>query len=81
MIKKLLENKFGGRFVSSLTFYDESTFMPTFSIFDRNTGENFQIKIDSLVADFEMVVENVLTNRIIRERDNKIKSVLNGNGN
>ena len=69
--------KFNGRFEKGLTTYNSTTLTPTYSFIDTTDGERFQIKIDSLVADVEVVIENVLNDKIVFKRDNKIKSVLN----
>jgi hypothetical protein len=77
MIDELLKNKYGGRFVQGLTTFTNS-FIPTYSIFDRYTGETFQIKIDSFAADHEMVIENILYEKVINFRDKKIDSIIDG---
>jgi hypothetical protein len=77
MIEKLLKN-YGGRFVEGLTTYDQNSFVPTYKIFDRFTGESFTIKIDSFNADIVVVLKNILDEKIIEHRDKKINSVING---
>lgn len=78
MIDELLKNKFGGRFVSGLPT-KTTPFIPTYSIFDRYTGETFEIKIDSFAADHEIVIENILSEKVINYRNEKINSIINGN--
>jgi hypothetical protein len=79
MTNQLL-NKFGGRFQIHLpTIYNSQSFLPTYSLKDTADGEVFTIKIDSLVADPEIVLENVLKEKIINKRDVKINSLINGN--
>jgi hypothetical protein len=79
MIKQLL-NKFGGRFQNHLpTIYNSSSFLPTYSLKDTTDGEVFTIQIDSFAADPEIVLENVLKEKIINKRDTKINSLINGN--
>jgi hypothetical protein len=76
MIENLLK-KFGGRFKNHLTTYSTNTLLPVYSFEDKVDGERFQIQIDSFAADPEMVIENILNEKIVFKRDNKIKSVLN----
>ncbi len=76
MIEDLLK-KFGGRFENDLTTYSANTLLPIYSFVDTADGERFQIQIDSLAADHGIVLENVLNDKIIYKRDNKIQSVLN----
>lgn len=77
-MKEIL-NKFGGRFINHLpTTYHSSTFMPSFTIKDTVDGEVFTIQIDSLAADAEMVLENVLLEKVINKRDKKIESIFDG---
>lgn len=79
MIKQLL-NKFGGRFQNHLpTIYNSQSFLPTYSLKDTTDGEVFTIQIDSFAADPEIVLENVLKEKIINKRDTKINSLINGN--
>jgi hypothetical protein len=79
MIKQLL-NKFGGRFQNHLpTIYNSQSFLPTYSLKDTTDGEFFTIQIDSFAADPEIVLENVLKEKIINKRDTKINSLINGN--
>jgi len=79
MINQLL-NKFGGRFKNHLpTIYNSSSFLPTYSLKDTTDGEVFTIQIDSFAADPEIVLENVLKEKIINKRDTKINSLINGN--
>ena len=78
MIKQLL-NKFGGRFKNHLpTIYNSSSFLPTYSLKDTTDGEVFTIQIP-FTADPEIVLENVLKEKIINKRDTKINSLINGN--
>jgi len=70
--------KFGGRFEKDLTVYNANTLLPIYSFVDTADGERFQIQIDSFAADPEIVISNILTEKIIFKRDNKIQSVLNG---
>jgi hypothetical protein len=78
MIKKLLK-KFNGRFENHLPIiYNSNSFLPTFSLKDTTDGEVFTIQIDSLAADPEMVLENVLREKIINKREQKIDSLING---
>lgn len=75
-----LIDKFGGRFQNHLpTIYNSQSFLPTYSLKDTTDGEIFTIQIDSLVADIEIVLENVLKEKIINKRDVKINSLINGN--
>ena len=77
-MKEIL-NKFGGRFKNHLpTTYNSTTFMPSYTIKDNFDGEVFTIQIDSLAADPEMVLENVLREKIINKREQKIESIING---
>jgi hypothetical protein len=69
--------KFGGRFKKDLTVYSANTLLPVYSFVDTVDGERFQIQIDSFAADHEIVIENILNEKIIFKRDNKIKNVLN----
>ena len=79
MIDQLL-NKFGGRFQNHLpTIYNSSSFLPTYSLKDTTDGEVFTIKIDSLAGDPEIILENVLKEKVINKRDTKINSLINGN--
>lgn len=77
MIEKILK-KYGGRFIEGASTIDEVTFTPTYHIFDRSTGETFLIKIDSLAADFGLVIQNILDEKITESRDKKIKSIIDG---
>lgn len=78
MIDNLLK-KFGGRFKNHLTtHYNSKTFLPTYSFKDTSDGEVFTIQIDSLAADPEMVLENILNEKIINKRDNKINQIVSG---
>lgn len=71
--------KFSGRFKNHLpTTYHSTTFMPSYTIKDTADGEVFTIQIDSLAADPEMVLENVLREKIINKREQKINSLING---
>ena len=79
MIDELLKNKFGGRFASGYSNKKTTPFIPTYFIFDRYSGETFEIKIDSFAADHEIVIENILSERVINYRDKKINSIINGN--
>lgn len=79
MIKKLLK-KFNGRFENHLpTIYNSNSFLPTYSLIDTFDGETFIIQIDSLSADPEIVLENILQEKIINKREQKIDSLINGN--
>lgn len=78
-MKEIL-NKFNNRFISHLpTTYNSATFMPSYTIKDTADGEIFTIQIDSLVADPEIILENVLREKIINKRQQKINSLINGN--
>ena len=78
MIKKLLK-KYNGRFENHRpTIYNPNSFLPTFSLKDTTDGEVFTIQIDSFAADPEMVLENVLHEKIINKREQKIDSLING---
>lgn len=78
MIDKLLK-KFSGRFENHLpTSYHPTTFLPLYTLKDTLDGEVFTIKIDSLSADPEIVLENVLNDKIINKRDSKIEKLING---
>lgn len=77
-MEKIL-NKFNGRFTTHIpTTYSGATFMPSFTIKDTFDGEIFTIQIDSLAADPEIVLENVLSGKIINKRNTKIDSIING---
>lgn len=77
-MKEIL-NKFGGRFITHLpTTYNSTTFMPSFTIKDTFDGDVFTIQIDSLAADPEIILENVLREKIINKREIKIESIING---
>jgi hypothetical protein len=79
MIEEILKNKFGGRFQSHLpTIHNSQSFIPTYSLKDTTDGEVFTIQIDSLVADTETILVNVLKEKIINKRDTKINSLING---
>jgi len=70
--------KFGGRFENHLpTRYNSNSFLPTFSLKDTTDDEVFTIQIDSLAADPEIILENVLREKIINKRDKKINSLIN----
>jgi hypothetical protein len=70
--------KFGGRFENHLpTRYNSNSFLPTFSLKDTTDGEVFTIQIDSFAADPETVLENVLREKIINKREQKINSLIN----
>ena len=70
--------KFGVRFKNHLpTKYHSTTFMPSYTIKDTADGEVFTIQIDSLAADTEIILENVLREKIINKRDKKINSLIN----
>lgn len=78
MIKEIL-NKFGGRFEQHFaTNYNSQTLLPTYSLKDTTDGEIFTIQIDSLAADPEIVLENVLREKLINKRDKKLNLVING---
>lgn len=77
MIEDLLK-KFGSRFKKGLTEYNSNTLTPTYSFEDTTDGERFEIKIDSFAVDIEIVIENILNQKIIFKRDEKINSVING---
>lgn len=71
--------RFGGRFENYLPVkYHNTTFMPSYTIKDNYDGEIFTIEIDSLVADPEIVLENVLNEKIINKREQKINSIIDG---
>lgn len=77
-MKEIL-NKFGGRFENHLlTTYNSTTFMPSYTIKDNTDGEVFTIQIDSLTADAEVVLENILREKVINKRDEKIENLING---
>ena len=76
MIENLLK-KFNGRFEKDLTTYNTNTLLPIYSFVDKNDGERFQIQIDSFSADHEIVLQNVLNQKIIYKRDSKLKIILN----
>ncbi len=77
MIKDIFE-KFGGRFKNHLqTTYNSSTFMPSYTIKDTFDGEIFTIKIDSLTADPEFIIEQLLNNKITSKRNDKINKLIN----
>ena len=86
MIEKILK-KYNGRFIEGqstgkvydVSTIDQMTFTPTYHIFDRSTGETFLIKIDSLSADFSLVIKNILDEKITDSRDKKINSIIDGN--
>ncbi len=79
MIEEILEKKFSGRFKKYLpTIYNSQSFTPTYSFKDTSDGEVFTIQIDSLVADTETILVNVLKEKIINKRDTKINSLING---
>ena len=76
MIEKILQ-KFGGRFGKGLKTYSAKTLLPIYSFVDTSDGEVFTIQIDSFVADVEVVIENVLNDKIIFKRDIKIDGIIN----
>lgn len=77
MLEDILK-KFEGRFKeSTLTTYDHITFLPTYNLLDVSDGERFSIKIDTLLAMPEIIVENVLRDKVISKRDRKIDSLFN----
>lgn len=83
MIDKLLK-KFSGRFQNHLPISYHSTtlrpfmpLLPSYTLKDTFDGEIFTIKIDSLAADPELVLENVLNEKIINKRDYKIEQLIN----
>jgi hypothetical protein len=76
MIEDILK-KFGGRFEKDLTTYSTTTLFPIYYFVDKNDGERFQIQIDSFAADPEIVIENVLNDKIISKRDSKINYIIN----
>lgn len=78
MIEKILK-KYNGRFIEGQSTIDEMTFTPNYSIFDRSTGETFLIEIDSVSADFSLVINNILNEKITESRDKKINSIIDGN--
>jgi|688.fasta_scaffold1047288_2 hypothetical protein len=69
--------KFNGRFKEKLTI-NENTLMPIISIEDVSDGDKFQIQIESYVADIELVLENILNEKIINKRNSKIETIING---
>jgi len=78
MIEDLLK-KYNGRFENHHpTIYNSNSFLPTFSLKDTTDGEVFTIQIDSFAADPETVLENVLREKIINKREQKINSLING---
>jgi hypothetical protein len=78
-IKNIIK-KFNGRFQNHLpTIYNSQSFLPTYSLKDTTDEEVFTIQIDSVAADHEIVLENVLKEKIINKRDTKINSLINGN--
>jgi hypothetical protein len=78
MIEDLLK-KYNGRFENHRpTIYNSNSFLPTFSLKDTTDGEVFTIQIDSFAADPETVLENVLREKIINKREQKINSLING---
>ena len=72
MIKDAL-NKFGGRFKKKMTTYNDHTLLPTYNLIDTFDGELFSISTDT-----EIIIENVLSEKIINKRGKKIDYVLNG---
>lgn len=71
--------KFGGRFKNHLpTKYHTTIFIPSYTIKDTADDEVFTIQIDSFAADPETVLENVLREKIINKREQKIDSLING---
>lgn len=78
MIEKILK-KYNGRFIEGDSTIDEMTFTPTYHIFDKSTGETFMIKIESVSADVNLVIKNILDEKIIQSRDKKINSIIDGN--
>jgi hypothetical protein len=77
MIEDIIK-KFEGRFKQTKsTTYDNTTLLPTYNLLDVSDGERFSIQIDSLSAMNEIIVENVLRDKIISKRDRKIDSIFN----
>jgi hypothetical protein len=80
MIEDTLK-KFNNRFKvnENSDFRFQQAFYPTFSFIDTFDGEVFMIQIDSFASDSEIVIENVLNEKIIYKRDSKINDIINGN--
>jgi hypothetical protein len=77
MIEDTLK-KFNGRFKKQImTTYNSQTFFPTYTLIDTFDNESFLIQIDSFAADPEIVIENVLNEKIIYKRDSKINAIIN----
>lgn len=76
MTNELLRNKFGLRFSHLTTTLREGVLIYTIS--DRYVNETISIEIDSVSADSEIVIQNVLQERIINYRDKKLDYILHG---
>jgi hypothetical protein len=77
MIEDTLK-KFNGRFKKQImTTYNSQTLLPTYALIDTFDNESFLIQIDSFAADPEIVIENVLNDKIIHKRDSKLNLILN----
>lgn len=75
MIEKIIK-KYGGRFISGHIYSDG--YSQIYEIFDTSTGETFEINIDSFNVDIEVVLQNILDEKIIDSRDKKIDNLING---
>lgn len=82
-MKEIL-NKFGGRFVTHHTFdgsvpsFTNLPLIIRFTIKDTFDGDIFTIQIDSLAGVPEIILENVLREKIINKREQKIDYIING---
>jgi hypothetical protein len=54
-----------------------TSFAPWWEITDKFDGEKFEIRIDSFTVDYHIVLDNILTEKVSKKRDEKLKSVLN----
>ena len=82
MIEEILK-KFNNRFkVNENSDFrlsaNQAKSCPTFSFIDTFDGESFSIQIDSFAANHELVIENILNEKIINKRELKINSIING---
>ena len=79
MIEDIIK-KFNNRFKvnENSDFRFQRSFYPTFSFIDTFDGESFSIQIDSFAANHELVIENILNEKIINKRELKINSIING---
>lgn len=74
MTNEVLKNKFGLRFSQPTATLQQGVLI--YTVLDTYVSQTISIEIDSASADPEIVIQNVLSERIINYRDKKLDYIL-----